>query len=98
MNAARFSVGVQALGIADRAYQSALAYAKERVQGREISARSGGAVPIVQHPDVRRMLMTMKAQLEAMRALAYVVAAALDRQSREPDEGQRKRQRAFVEL
>ena len=74
MNAARFAVGVQALGIADRAYQSALAYARERVQGRDVAARTSQAVPIVRHPDVRRMLMSMKAQIEAMRALAYVTA------------------------
>src|SRR5665213_2698769 len=74
MNAARFSVGVQGLAIADRAYQSALAYAKERIQSRDVAARSPQPVPIVKHPDVRRMLMSMKAQIEAMRALAYVTA------------------------
>lgn len=98
MNAARFSVGVQGLAIADRAYQSALAYAKERVQGRDVGVRDGGAVTIVHHPDVRRMLMTMKAQVEAMRALAYVTAAALDLQQKHPDEAERKAQRAFVEF
>lgn len=98
MNAARFSVGVQGLAIADRAYQSALAYAKERVQGRDVGVRDGGAVTIVHHPDVRRMLMTMKAQVEAMRALAYVTAAAFDLQQKHPDEAERKAQRAFVEF
>jgi 3-(methylthio)propanoyl-CoA dehydrogenase len=101
MNAARFSVGVQALGIADRAYQSALAYAKERVQGRdiaEITSRSAKAVPIIKHPDVRRMLMTMKAQIEAMRALSYVTAASLDLSLKHPDENTRKEHKAFLEL
>jgi acyl-CoA dehydrogenase len=101
MNAARFSVGVQALGIADRAYQSALAYAKERIQGRdiaEITSRSAKAVPIIKHPDVRRMLMTMKAQIEGMRALSYVTAASLDLSLKHPDENVRKEHKAFVEL
>jgi acyl-CoA dehydrogenase len=98
MNAARFSVGVQGLAIADRAYQSALAYARERVQGRDVAARSPEAVTIIHHPDVRRMLMTMKAQIEAMRALAYTTAASLDLQHKHPDEAQRKRHRAFVEF
>jgi len=98
MNAARFSVGVQGLAIADRAYQSALAYAKVRVQGRDVVARSPQAVTIINHPDVRRMLMTMKAQIEAMRALAYVTAASLDLQHKHPDEAERKRRRAFVEF
>jgi 3-(methylthio)propanoyl-CoA dehydrogenase len=101
MNAARFSVGVQALGIADRAYQSALAYAKERVQGRditEITSRSANPVPVIRHPDVRRMLMTMKANIEAMRALAYAVAASFDLSLKHPDEKVRKEHKAFVEL
>jgi alkylation response protein AidB-like acyl-CoA dehydrogenase len=101
MNAARFSVGVQALGIADRAYQSALAYAKERVQSRDIkdfAVRGARPVAIINHPDVRRMLMWMKAQIEAMRALAYVTSASLDYSHRSPDENVRKEHRAFVEL
>jgi butyryl-CoA dehydrogenase len=101
MNAARFSVGVQGLAIADRAYQSALAYAKERVQSRDIkdsASRSAQAVTIFHHPDVRRMLMWMKAQIEAMRALAYVTAASLDFSNKSPDEAVRKEHRAFVEF
>jgi alkylation response protein AidB-like acyl-CoA dehydrogenase len=98
MNAARFSVGVQALGIADRAYNSALAYAKERVQGRDVTTRSPQAVAIIRHPDVRRMLMTMKAQIEAMRALAYVTASSLDLAQASPDEATRRRHKAFVEF
>ncbi|MDQ2909085.1 MAG: acyl-CoA dehydrogenase [Candidatus Eremiobacteraeota bacterium] len=98
MNAARFSVGVQALGIADRAYQSALAFAKERVQFRDAASRSPEPVAIIKHPDVRRMLMSMKAQIEAMRALSYVTAASLDLSQKHPDEAVRREHRVFVEL
>lgn len=98
MNAARFSVGVQGLAIADRAYQSALQYAKERVQSRDIASGNSEPRPIIEHPDVRRMLMTMKAQLEAMRALAYVTAASLDLSAKHPDAAVRQTNRAFLEL
>ena len=69
MNAARFSMAAQALAIADRAYQSALAYAKERLQSREVGSNSHAAAPIIKHADVRRMLLSLKSQIEAMRAL-----------------------------
>jgi 3-(methylthio)propanoyl-CoA dehydrogenase len=98
MNAARFSVGVQGVALADRAYQSALAYAKERVQGRDLKPGSRTPEPIFKHPDVRRMLMWQKATIEAMRALAYVTAASLDFAQRHPDERVRKEHKAFVEL
>jgi alkylation response protein AidB-like acyl-CoA dehydrogenase len=98
MNAARFSVGVQGLAVADRAYQSALAFAKERVQSREVAGKSKEAAPIIKHPDVRRMLMSMKSQIEAMRALSYVTAASLDYVIKSTDDGERKKHRAFVEL
>jgi hypothetical protein len=101
MNASRFSVGVQAIGIADRAYQSALEYAKVRVQGRDvkdIATRSAPPVPIIKHADVRRMLMSMKSQIEAMRALAYVTAASLDYAARHPDKKVREEHQAFVDL
>jgi alkylation response protein AidB-like acyl-CoA dehydrogenase len=97
MNLARFAVGLEGLSIAERAYQRALAYAKERIQGRDL-VEGGKSVPIVRHPDVRRMLMLMKSQTEAMRALAYVVAAANDAASRHPDKGERQRCQAFVDL
>ena len=97
MNAARFAVGLEGLSISERAYQQALAYAKERVQSRDLSG-GGKAVPIIRHPDVRRMLMSMKAQTEAMRALAYVTAAALDRSHRHADQGERTRAQAFVDF
>jgi 3-(methylsulfanyl)propanoyl-CoA dehydrogenase len=98
MNLARFDVGVQGLGIADRAWQQACAYAKERVQSADISERRGQPVTIIHHPDVRRMLMSMKTRVEAMRAVAYVTAAALDRAMCHPDEQQRMQAQAFVDL
>jgi alkylation response protein AidB-like acyl-CoA dehydrogenase len=96
MNAARFSVGLEGVAIAERAFQRALAYAKERLQGRDLAG--GGTVPIIRHPDVRRMLMLMKSQTEAARALAYVVAAALDVAARHPVEETRQQNQAFVDL
>ena len=78
MNAARYAVGIEGVGISERAYQTALAYARERIQSTEAGVRSGARVPIIRHPDVRRMLLLMKSQVEAMRALAAVVAVSLD--------------------
>jgi len=97
MNLARFAVGMEGLAISERAYQQALAFAKERVQSRDV-AGGGKAVTIIHHPDVRRMLMSMKSQTEAMRALAYVVAAAVDKSLRHPDKEERTRNQAFVDL
>ena len=97
MNDARFAVGMQGVAIAERAYQQALAWAKDRVQGKE-AANGGHAVPIIRHPDVRRMLMSMKSRIEAMRALAYVVAGMLDTARRHPDEGTRARAQAAADL
>jgi 3-(methylthio)propanoyl-CoA dehydrogenase len=79
MNASRIGVGMEGVAITERAYQQALSYAKERTQGREIGGDSAESVPIIQHPDVRRMLLTMRAYTEAMRALLYVTAAEGDR-------------------
>ena len=97
MNSARYAVGLEGLGLAEAAYQHALSYAKERVQSRAIEG-SADSVAIVNHPDVRRMLMLMKTQTEAMRALAYVTAAAQDKASHHNDEGVRKQEQAFVDL
>ncbi len=97
MNAARYAVGLEGLGLAEASYQHALAYAKERVQSRAIEG-SADSVAIVQHPDVRRMLMLMKAQTEAMRALAYVVAAAQDMALHHADAAERQRNQASVDL
>ena len=77
MNAARFGVGLQGIGLAERAYQQAVAFAKDRVQSRDL-AGSAGPVSIIHHPDVRRMLMSMRSQVEAARALAYVGAGISD--------------------
>jgi alkylation response protein AidB-like acyl-CoA dehydrogenase len=99
MNLARFGVGMQGVGLADRAYQHAVAYARERVQGRIAgAAKDAAATGIIGHPDVRRMLMTMRACTEAGRALGYVTAAALDRAHQHPDAEVRKRELAFAEL
>lgn len=98
MNAARFSVGLEGLGVAERAYQHALAYAKERIQGRDISGRHAGNVSISKHPDVRRMLMLMKSQIEAMRALSYTVAAYHDAALHHTDAVIRAQNQAYVDL
>ena len=96
MNHARFGVGMQGVGLGERAYQRAVAYARERVQGASpaTTTRRG----IIGHPDVRRMLLSMRACTEAARALGYVTAAALDLAHRHPDEAVRARKRAFAEL
>jgi len=97
MNAARYAVGLEGLALSERAYQKALGYARERIQSRAVEG-SEGSVAIVNHPDIRRMLMTMKSQTEAMRALAYTVAAAHDTAVRHPDAAERARNQAFVDL
>ena len=97
MNLARFSVGMEGVGISERAYQRAVAYARERVQGRAVG-ESAPAPAIIEHPDVRRMLMTMRAYTEAMRAIAYVTAAAIDNASHQPDADARRRHQAFAEF
>jgi len=97
MNAARFAVGLEGVAIAERAFQRALAFARERVQGRDL-VQGGKAVSIIHHPDVRRMLMLMKSQTEAMRALAYTTAAAMDYARKHPDAEARKQHQAFVDL
>jgi alkylation response protein AidB-like acyl-CoA dehydrogenase len=89
MNNARLTVGLQGVAIAERAYQQALRYATDRVQSPEVGQR-GQPVAIIRHPDVRRMLATMKCQIEAARALAYVAAAELDRARREPEASARE--------
>jgi len=96
MNAARFAVGMQGIAVSDRAYQQALAFAKERVQSRDL-AGSPGPVAIIQHPDVKRMLLTMKAHTEAARALAYCTAATSDLAHHAVDESVRREQQAIYE-
>ena len=97
MNAARFAVGLEGLAIAERAYQHAAGYARERVQGRAIEG-SAASVPIIKHPDIRRMLLLMRANVEAMRALAYSVAAAHDAAAHHPDAAERAQNQAYVDL
>lgn len=96
MNAARFAVGMQGVGVAERAYQKAVSYAKDRVQSRDL-AGSAGPVTIIHQPDVRRMLMSMRAHTEAARALSYVTAAAFDAAHHHADEATRKANQAFYE-
>jgi len=99
MNLARFSVGMEGVGIAERAYQRAAAYAKDRVQGKAVGTDRGTAPgPIIEHPDIRRMLMTMRAQTEAIRAVDYVTAAAMDNARRNPDAKEREQHQAFVDF
>ena len=90
MNAARLAVGIEGVGIADRAFQQALSYARDRKQGRAAGHQGEGMSPILDHPDIRRMLLLMKAQSEAARLICFMTAEALDRAHRETDEGKRK--------
>jgi len=98
MNTARLSVGLQGLSVAERAYQDALRYAQERRQGRAIGAPKGESSPIIEHPDVRRMLLTMKACIEAMRALVYTNAVSIDLARHHLDRAEREARRELVEL
>jgi alkylation response protein AidB-like acyl-CoA dehydrogenase len=98
MNHARLGVGLEGVALAERAYQHALEYAKTRVQGRAIGQKDGDRVTIIHHPDVRRMLMTMKAQTEAMRALAYTASAVLDISRHHADGKERRRNQALVDF
>ncbi|MFA9276026.1 MAG: acyl-CoA dehydrogenase [Candidatus Aquirickettsiella gammari] len=97
MNAARFGVGMQGVAVAERAYQKAVQYAKDRVQSRDL-AGSAGPVSIIHHPDVRRMLMSMRAQIEGSRALAYVAAAMSDKAHHHADSEVRKQNQAAYEF
>ena len=96
MNTARLSVGVEGLAVGERAYQQAVAYARERRQGRAVGAREDS--PIIEHPDVRRMLLTMKAQIEALRCLAYLNAECLDYAKADPDESVRAARQELADL
>jgi alkylation response protein AidB-like acyl-CoA dehydrogenase len=98
MNAARFAVGMEGVALCERAYQKAVAYARERIQSRELGGSGSKPVPIIHHPDVRRMLMGMRAYAEATRALAYVVAAALDKAHVHPDKEERARNQRLVDF
>jgi alkylation response protein AidB-like acyl-CoA dehydrogenase len=98
MNAARFGVGVQGIAIAERAYQKAVQFAKDRVQSRPVDGSIAASAPIIHHPDVKRMLMTMRAYTEGCRAMAISSAAAYDASHHHPDVDVRKQNLAFYEF
>ena len=98
MNNARLNVGLQGVAVAERAYQRARDFARQRVQGRPMTADAAGASPIIHHPDVRRMLLLMRARTEAMRALVYYTAGAIDRARHHPQAETRERQQRRVDL
>jgi 3-(methylthio)propanoyl-CoA dehydrogenase len=98
MNNARLSVGVSGLALGERAYQQAVAYAEERRQGRAPGAAPGEASAIVDHPDVRRMLLTMRANIEALRCLAYLNAESIDLAAHHPDEAVRTARSELADL
>ena len=98
MNAARYAVGVQGIAIAERAYQRAVQYARDRIQSRPVDGSLPAAGPIIHHPDVRRMLMTMRAYTEGCRAMASTAAAAYDAAHHHPDAEVRKQNQAFYEF
>jgi alkylation response protein AidB-like acyl-CoA dehydrogenase len=98
MNAARYAVGVQGISIAERAYQKAVTFSRDRVQSRPVDGSMKSSAPIIHHPDVRRMLMTMRAYTEGCRAMATVAAAAYDASHHHPDADTRKDNLAFYEF
>jgi 3-(methylthio)propanoyl-CoA dehydrogenase len=98
MNAARYGVGVQGIALAERAYQKAVQYARDRVQSRPVDGSLGHAAAIIHHPDVRRMLMTMRAWTEGCRAMALVGASAFDAAHAHPDAAVRADNQAFYEF
>ncbi|MCB2112506.1 MAG: acyl-CoA dehydrogenase [Parvularculaceae bacterium] len=98
MNSARLSVGLEGVAICERSYQKAASFARERIQSRDISGECPDPVAIIRHPDVRRMLMTMRALGEAGRALAYYAAGKLDLSHRHPDKAARTAAQSRVDL
>ena len=98
MNSARYAVGMQGIAIAERAYQHAVTYAKDRVQSRPVDGSMNASAPIIHHPDVKRMLMTMRAYTEGCRAMASVGAAAFDAAHHHPDADARQQNTAFYEF
>jgi 3-(methylthio)propanoyl-CoA dehydrogenase len=98
MNAARYAVGVQGIAVAERSYQQAVEYARERIQSRPVDGSMNASAPIIHHPDVKRMLMTMRASTEGCRAMASVAAAAYDAAHHHPDAETRKQNEVFYEF
>ena len=97
MNAARYAVGIQGIAIAERAYQKAAQFARDRVQSRPVDGSINASAPIIHHPDVKRMLMTMRAYTEGCRAMSSVAAAAYDAAHHHPDADVRKQNASFYE-
>ena len=98
MNAARYAVGMQGIAVAERAYQMAAAFARDRVQSRPVDGSAAGSAAIIHHPDVKRMLMTMRAYIEGCRAMAIVAATAYDVAHHHGDAAVRKEHQAFYEF
>ncbi len=98
MNEARLSVGIEGLSLSERSYQQATQYARERIQGRRIGGDSPEPVAIIEHPDVRRMLLTMRANIEAMRGVLYRAAAAIDVSRTHPDPQVRQENEAMAAI
>ena len=98
MNSARYSVGLQGVAVSERAYQHAVAYAKDRVQSRPVDGSVAGSATIIHHPDVRRMLMTMRSLTQGCRAMASAAAAAYDAAHHHPDADTRAQNQAFYEF
>jgi hypothetical protein len=98
MNAARFDVGVQGIGVSERAYQHAVGYAKDRVQSRPVDGSQPASAAIIHHPDVKRMLMTMRSLIEGARAMAIVGASAYDTAHHHPDKAVAKQAATFYDF
>ena len=98
MNAARYAVGVQGIAVAERAYQTAVQFAKDRVQSRPVDGSVKASVAIIHHPDVQRMLMTMRGHIQGCRAMAAVAAAAYDTAHHHTDAGTRQQNQAIYEF
>ena len=98
MNRARHAVGIESYGIAERASQRALTFARERVQGRAVGDTGDERLPIIRHPDVQRMLLSMQSRIQAMRALSLYTAAAADRASHHPDAAEQARGQRIVDV
>jgi 3-(methylthio)propanoyl-CoA dehydrogenase len=98
MNAARYGVGIQGIALAERAYQQAVAYARDRVQSRPVDGSMATAAPIIHHPDIKRMLLTMRAYAEGCRAMALVAGAAYDAAHAHPDAQVRQQNSAFYDF
>ena len=98
MNVARHAVGVEGNGVAERAYQQAVAFAEQRIQGRAMDNPDGARVPIIAHPDIKRLLWLQKCRIEALRSLGLVVAGCMDHSRRQPDAQAQTRAREMVEI